>query len=279
MSEEEIKGRVGVDSYQVYGGYRIGMWSGWWHEIDEKITIFVDNLPKFQRYGGAMRAITRLNGKTWSGGELFVTMSKFNKRDANRQGDLTGKELPKFRQQWIEVRKSNQNDALEVVIPTMRNEKAVKAKKEICAGWYGEQRDRLNRSLLRVCVKPIEFRKVMNRLIDAWMGSGEIECRDVGPYRCLLIFSSPEIKDEAMNNEWILSVFDEVRPHWELFLSLSRRVWVEIMGLPVGLWCTETFNSLAKLWGKMIKMDDRTEESNSFTIKVLIRLFPMGEGA
>ncbi|MED6176199.1 hypothetical protein PIB30_085783 [Stylosanthes scabra] len=37
------------------------------------------------------------------------------------------------------------------------------------------------------------------------------------------------------------------------------------MGLPVGLWCSETINTLAKLWGKIIKMDYCTEESKSFT--------------
>ncbi|MED6190405.1 hypothetical protein PIB30_105597 [Stylosanthes scabra] len=37
------------------------------------------------------------------------------------------------------------------------------------------------------------------------------------------------------------------------------------MGMPVELWCTENFNRIAKFWGKMIKMDDRKEESKSFT--------------
>ncbi|MED6173452.1 hypothetical protein PIB30_059547 [Stylosanthes scabra] len=58
------------------------------------------------------------------------------------------------------------------------------------------------------CVKPIDLRKVMNLLIDEW-----IEVKYVGPYRCLATFSSEEIRDGAMNNELLLSVFDEVRPH------------------------------------------------------------------
>ncbi|MED6159978.1 hypothetical protein PIB30_047214 [Stylosanthes scabra] len=147
-----------------------------------------------------------------------------------------------------------------------RKEGALNARKEISVGWSEEQRDRLDRSLLGICVKPIDFRKTINQLLDDWTGSGEIECKDVGPYRCLITFSSPGIKDEAMKDAKLLSVFDELKPHWEFFSSLSRRVWIEIMGLPVELWCNETFNSFAKLWGKLIKMDNRIEESKSFTM-------------
>ncbi|MED6225384.1 hypothetical protein PIB30_093109, partial [Stylosanthes scabra] len=63
----------------------------------------------------------------------------------------------------------------------------------------------------------------MNLLLEEWKGSGEIECRDVGPYRCLLTFSSTEIRDEAMHNQLLHGVFDEIRPHWDIFWSLSKR--------------------------------------------------------
>ncbi|MED6108960.1 hypothetical protein PIB30_029059 [Stylosanthes scabra] len=108
-------------------------------------------------------------------------------------------------------------------------------KKVVEAVWSEEQKSRLERSLLGVCVKPIEFRKVMNLLLDEWQGPGDIECRDVGPY---------------------------------------RRVWIEITGMPVGLWCTENFDRIIKQWGKMIIMDDRTEDSKSYTTaRVLIDCF------
>ncbi|MED6220844.1 hypothetical protein PIB30_048744 [Stylosanthes scabra] len=89
-------------------------------------------------------------------------------------------------------------------------------------------------------VEPIEFRKVMNKLLDEWNGPGEIDCRDVGPH-----------KDGAFQNELLMEVFDEVRPHWELFWNSSRRVWLEIMGMPVPVWSTENFTKIAKKWGKV----------------------------
>ncbi|MED6148308.1 hypothetical protein PIB30_051931 [Stylosanthes scabra] len=38
----------------------------------------------------------------------------------------------------------------------------------------------------------------MERLLEEWEGLGEIECKDIGPYRCSITFASPEIRDEAM---------------------------------------------------------------------------------
>ncbi|MED6145302.1 hypothetical protein PIB30_023884 [Stylosanthes scabra] len=103
----------------------------------------------------------------------------------------------------------------------------------------------------------------MNKLLDEWSGLGEIESRDVGPYRCLITFSSPEIRDNALNDELLLSIFDEVRLHWNFVSSLSRRIWIEIIGLPVNMWCVENLNKITNLWGKMIhewisiRMDDK----------------------
>ncbi|MED6109905.1 hypothetical protein PIB30_037902 [Stylosanthes scabra] len=115
--------------------------------------------------------------------------------------------------------------------PRIENQKVVaEQRKEIEAIWSEEQKQRLQRSLLGVCVRPIELREVMDRLLEEWEGPREIECRDVGSYRCLITFSSPEIRDEVLQSSLLQRYFDEIRPHWEIFWSLSRRIWLEIMG-------------------------------------------------
>ncbi|MED6180233.1 hypothetical protein PIB30_008427 [Stylosanthes scabra] len=114
----------------------------------------------------------------------------------------------------------------------------------------------------------------MNTLLDDWNGPGTIECRDVDPYRCLVSFSSAEIRDQAMTNDLLLFVFDEVRHHWDFLSSLSKRVWVKIMGLQVNLWCIENFQSISKSWGKFILVDDRTGDPKSFSIaRVMLDCF------
>ncbi|MED6113841.1 hypothetical protein PIB30_074620 [Stylosanthes scabra] len=76
--------------------------------VEEKTIVFVDNLPanvtkrelykklrmkakglfafiRFQRFGGALRLIRRLNGTLWKGGNLFITMSKFKRSDGTNE--------------------------------------------------------------------------------------------------------------------------------------------------------------------------------------------------
>ncbi|MED6193522.1 hypothetical protein PIB30_020324 [Stylosanthes scabra] len=86
--------------------------------------------------------------------------------------------------------------------------------------------------------------------LDEWQGPGEVECMDVGPYRWLITFSSTKIRDEAMECQLFHSLFDEIRSHWNVFWSLSRSVWIEVMRMPIPLWCRENFEKIAKLWGK-----------------------------
>ncbi|MED6193782.1 hypothetical protein PIB30_022700 [Stylosanthes scabra] len=75
--------------------------------------------------------------------------------------------------------------------------------------------------------------------------------------------------DEVQNillKDWRGPVFDEIKPHWDIFWGLSRRVWIEVIGLSIYVWLEETFKNIAKLWGSYVYSDDRTGESLSFTV-------------
>ncbi|MED6197560.1 hypothetical protein PIB30_057554 [Stylosanthes scabra] len=176
------------------------------------------------------------------GRDGYVLM--FSSQESRGQWQQPKKRMKKM---WVEVRRPNAKDT----------EK----------GLNGSERD-------GVSVKPIEFRKTMNFLLDEWKGEREIECRDMGPYRFLITFSSIEIKQSAMNNEVLLSAFDEVRPHWDLTGALSRRVsWKS--------WEYQWACGLQKIWkrlqscgGKLILIDDRTEAMKSFSVaRVLMDSF------
>ncbi|MED6204968.1 hypothetical protein PIB30_013735 [Stylosanthes scabra] len=258
------------------GGFAQGVWRGkYWdsrsYERNHTFSIFVDRLPEsiskrelykafgkfgfisdifisrkarqrsqgpfaFIRYvahGGAMKAVEMMNNKQWGKERLLVTISKYRQRVVTERG--------------------------------RQSESAVNATKRRIAEWDVDQKQRLQRSLLGVCVKPIELRKIMYFLLEEWKGPRAIEVRDVGPYRCLITFSSSEIRDEAVESQLLLSVFDEVRFHWDIFWSLLRRVWIEITGIPIGLWDVKNFTKIAELWGKVIRFDDRAEEAKSFS--------------
>ncbi|MED6110166.1 hypothetical protein PIB30_040501 [Stylosanthes scabra] len=155
---------------------------------------------RFSEYGGMMKAITRMNGGYWKEHKLSVSRAKWG-----REGE-PGRTDHAQRPQLIQGANVNTN---------AKQTFTLSKKKEVKGVWSMEQKKRMKRSLLGVCVEPVDFRKVMNRLLDEWNGPGDIESHDVGPYRCLVTFSSLEIRDEAMKDELLLSTFDEVRPLWE----------------------------------------------------------------
>ncbi|MED6194272.1 Serine arginine-rich splicing factor 2 [Stylosanthes scabra] len=51
-----------------------------------------------------------------------------------------------------------------------------------------------------------------------------------------------------------------------IFEDVQRRVWIEVMGLPVFTWSEDTFKNIAKLWGTYVYADDRLGELMSFTV-------------
>ncbi|MED6144135.1 hypothetical protein PIB30_012788 [Stylosanthes scabra] len=169
-----------------------------------------------------------MNGAKWEGSNLFVVISKFDREqrmNLNSHSTTYGKaKTPGLVKKWVEVKKANNVDGRAPMVTNQMTQNATK--KMIDGVWAEDQKERLERSLLGYCVKPIEFRRVMNRILDEWKGQGDIECRDVGPY---------------------------------------RRAWIEIMGLPMCLWYSDNIQRVASQWGKIIEFDDRCEESKSFT--------------
>ncbi|MED6110349.1 hypothetical protein PIB30_041995 [Stylosanthes scabra] len=232
---------------------------------------------RFREYGDALKAVKWMNGRRWRGKRIHVEMSRYRRnsdtdgggggrkrcgnmnlrndkavRGSRKIWKLTGRQI-----EWTcEVVCEEEKENVEAAV-TSKKENA--SKKET-------QWEMLSRSLLGLSVEPINFLDVEERLLTAWDGLGRIQCRDVGPFRCLLTFESKAIRNEAVTNQVLMYIFDEVKHHWGPVWSLSRRVWVEVMGLSTFAWSEETFRRIALLWGKYVYADNRTEEMKSFTV-------------
>ncbi|MED6186470.1 hypothetical protein PIB30_066969 [Stylosanthes scabra] len=158
---------------------------------------------RFHSYEGAAKAITTINGTIWDDAKLYVTMARSKRignsertqeRYVKQQGTNSG-----IQKKWVAIgakTKDRQTEHSDRCCNSMKCRT-----KEVEALWCAEQKQRLQRSLLGVSVKPIYFRKVMYKLMDEWKGPGKIECRDVGPFRCLLTFDTTEIRDAALEDE------------------------------------------------------------------------------
>ncbi|MED6128748.1 hypothetical protein PIB30_100994, partial [Stylosanthes scabra] len=77
-----------------------------------------------------------------------------------------------------------------------------------------------------------------------------------------------------MEDPVLLSLFDEIRPYRNYVWCKSRRIWLELYGLPVHAWSKINFKKIVKLWGKLEMQDDVTESTSSLSVtRILIDSF------
>ncbi|MED6181071.1 hypothetical protein PIB30_016214 [Stylosanthes scabra] len=226
---------------------------------------------RFNAYASAMRAIKRLNGSLWKGKTISVSLAKFKRSEKPQTVGGNGTRQGKTKWVWRVISKENKKDRTDEQRSLYQEQgKGAIARKVVETTADESKRDILDRSLMGVMMKPMNLQSVGAQIHEKWKGEGEIVCRDVGPYKCLLTFESPEIRDVVMSDLELANIFDEIRPHWEIFSSHSRRVWIEVLGLPVIAWSATTFEKVAKLWGNLVLADYRTEHCLSFTVARLL---------
>ncbi|MED6160568.1 hypothetical protein PIB30_052623 [Stylosanthes scabra] len=183
---------------------------------------------RYKSVRGAVEAIWALNNTIWGNNKLLVTISKYERKGGAENGGNFAENIQKAKRSNTGRKLANgeeEENKGELATTSKQN-----TRKEVEGVWAEDQKERLQRSLMGVCSKPIEFRKIMEFLLDEWKGPGNIELRDIGPYRCLITFSSREIRDAAIENQLLLSIFDELRHHWDFFWCQSRRVSVKVEG-------------------------------------------------
>ncbi|MED6109445.1 hypothetical protein PIB30_033619 [Stylosanthes scabra] len=187
---------------------------------------------RFARRDEAYKATKEMNGSVLRGKKLHVTLSRYRREENDSKGWWKSKRLYHGR---VERMRNGESKAKlsKRWVPTGRvftNEKM----KEIVK----TNGDKLRRENVKGCWTPEMLNYVRIRI-----------CKEV-----------------AAKEETLLVVFDEIRPHPDHFSGSSRRVWVEVMGLPVYVWSESTFRSIAKLWGGYVYADNRTEDCASFTV-------------
>ncbi|MED6205402.1 hypothetical protein PIB30_017214 [Stylosanthes scabra] len=164
---------------------------------DGCFTVFLDNLPiqvlkgelfkEFWKCGVVTDVYISKKKRRWRHGPFAFI--RFSELGCARRADVAG-------------RKGNAVD-----------EPGNKGRKELTLQSSTLQRDILERSLLGVSVNSIDFASLKGLVIERWDRQGKVECRDVGPFRCLITFESESIRDEAMSNQVLTDAFDEIRHH------------------------------------------------------------------
>ena len=88
----------------------------------------------------------------------------------------------------------------------------------------------------------------------------------------ILTYQSSGQRDEALMNKDVLgNWFHEVKS-WDIYeASESRRLWIEVVGVPPHGWSLKNFGSIASLWEKLICLESPIDDTVSFdSMRILI---------
>ncbi|MED6107805.1 hypothetical protein PIB30_017695 [Stylosanthes scabra] len=135
-----------------------------------------------------------------------------------------------------------------------------------------KKKEMLNRSIIVESIRPIKFGLVVQQFEELSMEYGRLECRDLGPRMCIISFESLDLRDRALQSRFMPEFFEDVRPYEGFMWSPSRRIWLELMGLPIHVWSEDAFKRIARwLNGSMVMQHDLTESGASFSVaRILI---------
>ncbi|MED6226170.1 hypothetical protein PIB30_100873 [Stylosanthes scabra] len=95
------------------------------------------------------------------------------------------------------------------------------------------------------------------------------EVKLMGSLKAVITFDSKESMQVAEQSPFLLNHFIEVRQWSPEESNVARRVWLEIYGLPIHVWNETNMIKIGEVWGRVIKVNARSEEHySSFSVLV-----------
>ncbi|GLT45722.1 hypothetical protein SLA2020_195340 [Shorea laevis] len=104
-------------------------------------------------------------------------------------------------------------------------------------------------------------------------GMFAIKTKTMGGKLILLEGDDKEELKEIVENakQWLNQWFDDIKPWSPNMVATERFVWLKCLGVPLQVWGSEFFASIASTWGTFISLDDNTRLKKRFDVaKVLI---------
>ncbi|MED6193437.1 hypothetical protein PIB30_019361 [Stylosanthes scabra] len=213
----------------------------------------------FDSRGGAERAVQKLNGTFMGTNRMEIKIAEFKRRWRSDDEGPQVRHARMGREGGFDRAKNRcraQGGAKEYRHATKQ---VTETRKTIEVHSDPIQLDILRRSVVGESIESIRFKWIKEQIAEKWEGPGEVYYRDMGPFKCILTFESVEARDRALVSPGLCPLFDELRPQWGFSMVRSRRVWIEVVGVPIHLWSVETFMNIGKIWGKPVMMDELTE--------------------
>ena len=134
----------------------------------------------------------------------------------------------------------------------------------------GEVEEWLDRALVGTTAEPRDLATLTSAIMSGY--SPEIKISAISCYQFLLVFPTVERMIEALDDQVELQQwFIEIRK-WSMEIYCeTRRVWLDVIGVPPQGWVWENFKQIAELWGRMICLGKSSTNTESFeTMRVLV---------
>ncbi|MED6109004.1 hypothetical protein PIB30_029612 [Stylosanthes scabra] len=205
------------------------------------------NMFAFIRYdskGGAMRAIEKLDRSYIPGKVMTVKEAKYRRNVKVDRGDKDSVKRWMRKPSNEYPTMGNQKEDSEQRASLMKQQTKERRVMEVMVS--EEQKEMLDKSILAESFEPIKFGLVVDQLNKIEEQYGKVEYRDLGPKKCILSLDSIKLRNRALADAIFTEMFDEVREYWGFKWAFSRRVWIELMGLPIHVWSKDTLERMAK---------------------------------
>ncbi|XP_074310210.1 uncharacterized protein LOC141645968 [Silene latifolia] len=281
-----------------------------WRRKDEIVSIFVDNINRntttetikshFMKFGeisdvfisskrrannpnyfgfvkmkgprNASTAIQQMRGRWVDNSRIFVQEARFQQRSHN-----SGANKGFF---WSNPNMHDGPNKVEkeVVKPKHKNHsdsqdsfKPIEEDKIVNVQINPNMVEELERSLIGESEEPRSVEVLSQILTNQWRSISKV--RDLGPYKFIITFLEKSDMEHALSlkESLLMQYFSQVFP-WDIYQQGdTRRIWIEVMGIPPQVWSRKTFELIAAKFGVLVCCDVNCENPDSFvTCRLMI---------
>ena len=228
------------------------------------------------------RLIRETNGKILGGQRISVKWAKYPKRyrrvmrswqqrKSNEQDRAWKRDFNHKQNQIFNAEVRNPKQRAEVIVMGDEFVQRNKTAKMIKLDKAQENLEWLERSLICTSDIPRDVDKLRKEVQDAFPGT--ILVRDIGKFKFILTLVTKEFKEKFKTEEeerlrkWFSSISDWAKED----ACQTRRLWLEMVGIPLQLWSEHNIKRIAENWGDVVHIEEDTARLTSFaSAKVVI---------
>ena len=224
---------------------------------------------RFYKIEDARRSIQRFHESRIRGRKIYVSMAKPKKqfqqgrrhRKHSQNRDIMARKV------WRKVERK-------VKTSTEGNRSQEQANQKFKATIVGQRNEDvemwLERSLVCTTEEPRDLATLESAIMEGFGQSFKL--RALSSFKFLLTLPTQEALHEALDNHHELDQwFADVKKWGMEECCDTRKVWLEVVGVPPHGWCWEIFKQIAELWGRFICLGKSTSVTDSFEVmKILV---------